>query len=230
MRSNFSSLLASLTALLLVTATALAAESAPATVTVEAEPLYAIFCLAEHDNLVGNLVVPPQMLKRALLQQELALTERQRSNIDELIGKVEEFITRYQSSNFKGVTYDVIEREAGEAHKRVLDILKPPQAERLKNLMFQSYGVVIVAPQDMQRMFRLSPDQEYQIDVIRSEMFAGINATLSRPLTGSGGPVCRMTTIDSAELRALVESAEREIKTVLAAGGLPDPTAPPSAK
>lgn len=221
MRRKFSRVLASLIAVAVLASAVFADEPAPELKTIEPEPLFAIFCFSDHFYMVGDLLVSPQMLNKTLLQQDLALTDLQRSSLNELSGRIQDSLVRYQSSSFKGISYEIIDREAGEAHKRMLDILRPTLADRVRELMIQYYGLLIVSPQDMRRMFHLTAKQEYSIESLRSEMFSRINKTLSQPLKDDVGPVCQMAVINTDELRALIKSAEQQVEEVFSSDQLP---------
>jgi hypothetical protein len=180
-------------------------------------PLFVLFCLSEQPEMEGSIFVPLEIAVTPAISQELNLSETQIAKIKELVEKTKAvFSVEYPATHFRGVSYEMIERESGEARKRMMDILRAPQqAEQFKNLIFKRYGIISVQSRDLRQMLGLTPDQEYQIDMARSELFVEINKSLEQPLTRDGEQLCQIATIDSAALKALVAATAQRIEAQL---------------
>lgn len=209
-------LLASQAACTLADSTPAAQTAAPAAQTAAPASLFAIYCRSSRLAMEGLIFAPLELALLPAVRNELALTEVQAGKITQLIDTTRTiFSEQYPQNNFQGVTYEKIEREAGEARKRLIDILRPQQAERFKQMIFKHYGLLSIQSRDLRQLLILTPEQEYQVDLVRSDFFAELNRLVAYPLTAEGDQLCQIVKLDNDRARFLADEAGRRIEMQL---------------
>ena len=176
------------------------------------EPLSMIFCASENIGFEGEILVPLDFLQRKQLKDELSLSKIQAEKFSDMVEKTK---SAFRQERAGSDTRERVAREVDEARRRVVDILKTPQIERLKGIMLQLYGIWTVSTRDMRESLHLTTDQEFQLDEIRAGMFSRINETLENPVKGGSADGCRIATADTDRRKAIVREGEQSIMNVL---------------